>query len=565
MDQRLHFPVRQSNSATYFTAALIILTYIGCFFFPLMDKDAAHHADIALNMMQHNDYSLLIDRNEPYLDKPHLLFWSSVLSFKIFGVSAFAHRLPAFLFSLLSLYSVYKLAKHLSNKQTATLALLILATAQGFILSVSDARMETPLTAGIALGLWQLILFIDKRKLISICGGALGAAVAFSTKGWLGVIIILFAVFFYILLQNKWRVLADIKTYLFIPLFALFISPVLYAYYLQFNKHPEVTVRGLTNINGVKFILWDQLFERFGGSGIASEKRNNSYSFLWHTFGWSFFPWSIAAYLGVVYWLKKIFTKQNVSKLSFAAVSFLLLIVIISFSKFKMAHYVIMFMPLAALSTAPYLMEVLSKKSWSNFYYWMFFVIAVLVIPVSIILNFYFMGIENYFALIAGVIILALLVYILFKNYREKAYKTLALGVLASLFFNFLLNYNFFPALMKYQAGKDLAQEVKQKFPRLQHTDIILIEDNAHTFDFEMEYNHDTYNYALEKGINMDGKYFVVSEAKIKSMQDSGYIINPLIKLPDYNIARLKLKFLMPEKRNSLITDSLAFVTIHKP
>ena len=81
-------------------AALYTVVYAGSLFFPLMDKDAAHHANIALHMLQFNDYVSLVDRHMEYLDKPHFLFWVSAASFKIFGVNTFAYRLPAILFGL---------------------------------------------------------------------------------------------------------------------------------------------------------------------------------------------------------------------------------------------------------------------------------------------------------------------------------------------------------------------------------------------------------------------------------------------------------------------------------
>src|SRR3954463_16520831 len=83
---------------------LLLLVYAGTLFFPLMDKDAAHHANIALYMYEHNDWINLVDRQKDYLDKPHFLFWTTLVSFKIFGVNTFAHRFPALVFSLFSIY-----------------------------------------------------------------------------------------------------------------------------------------------------------------------------------------------------------------------------------------------------------------------------------------------------------------------------------------------------------------------------------------------------------------------------------------------------------------------------
>ena len=134
MLKKYSIDLERNDSVQYFLGFFCLLVYAGVLFFPLMDKDAAHHANIALHMYENNDWISLIDRGHDYLDKPHFLFWSSLISFKIFGVNSFAHRLPALLFSLISLYSTFKLAKHLSNRTTAKLTLIILATAQAFVL-----------------------------------------------------------------------------------------------------------------------------------------------------------------------------------------------------------------------------------------------------------------------------------------------------------------------------------------------------------------------------------------------------------------------------------------------
>src|SRR4030095_4629623 len=164
-------PLKNSNRIEYLIGCLCLLVYAGTLFFPLLDKDAAHHANIALHMYQTGDYTSLVDRGKDYLDKPHFLFWTTLISFKIFGITTVAHRLPAIMFGLLSIYCTYKLTQHLTNRTTARIAAIVLATAQAFILSISDARMETPLTASIIFGLWQLILYVDKRKLINFVLG----------------------------------------------------------------------------------------------------------------------------------------------------------------------------------------------------------------------------------------------------------------------------------------------------------------------------------------------------------------------------------------------------------
>src|SRR5436190_611408 len=290
--------LKNDNRIEFIIGLFCLMVYSGSLFFPLLDKDAAHHANIALHMYQTGDYFSLVDRGEDYLDKPHFLFWTTLAFFKIFGVTTIAHRLPAVLFALASVYCTYQLTRYLTNKPTARIAAIVLATAQAFVLSVNDARMETPLTTGIIFGLWHLILYTDKRKFIHLLAGAFGVAIAFATKGWLGPVVVFIAVFFHILLSGQWSVLVKPRTWLFVPVFFLFISPVLYGYYLQYDLHPEKVIRGRNHISGVKFILWEQLFERYKG---FDKKRYSDPFFLYHTFMWAFLPWCIAAYIAIYY------------------------------------------------------------------------------------------------------------------------------------------------------------------------------------------------------------------------------------------------------------------------
>ncbi len=557
--------LEREDAVQYFIGFFVLLVYAGSLFFPLVDKDAAHHANIALYQYEHNDWVSLVDRGRDYLDKPHFLFWTSHLSFKIFGVNTFAHRFPALLFALLSVYSTYKLTRHLSGKTTAKLAAIMLATAQAFVLSITDARMETPLTAGIILGLWQLILYIDRQRLVNLLLAALGAAIAFSTKGWLGPVIIFISAFSYIALNNKWKVLMSSKTWLFLPIFFLLISPVLYAYYLQYDLHPEKVVRNHNNISGVKFILWDQLFERYKGFDVGG--RNSGYFFLYHTFLWAFFPWSIIAFVALFFWLKRmVVQKKWRSPLNFAALSFAFLLVTISFSKFKMPHYIIMLLPLAALSTAPYVQHVLTRIKAVRFYLPMQVVFGSLVFVAIIILNYYFFKPANWFVAILGPLLLLLMAWLLIKKFQNKATKTILVTVALSLVFNFFLNYNFFPNLLKYQAGNELAMFMKEKNISIPDDDIVVVESGAHSFEFYRQHNHriaETHIF-LEEYPAMKDKYFLISNKIKNHLVTQGYKIQPVLQHLDYNVTTVQLKFLNPATRIKNC-DTLMLAKIYKP
>jgi 4-amino-4-deoxy-L-arabinose transferase-like glycosyltransferase len=556
--------LRNDDGIEYSLGVLCLVVYSGTLFFPLLDKDAAHHANIALHMFQTGDYISLVDRGRDYLDKPHLLFWTTLFSFKIFGISTVAHRLPAILFALLSVYCTYKLSRHLSGRATAKIAAIILATAQAFVLSISDARMETPLTAAMIFGLWQLILYTDKYKFVNLLLGMLGIAVAFSTKGWLGPVIVFIALFFYILLNRKWRVFAQFKTWLFIPLFFVFISPILYAYYLQYDLHPEKLIRGRDHISGVAFILWDQLFERY--KGFNEGGRYSNPFFLYHTFLWAFFPWCIAAYIAIIYWFRRMFwLKKWKHPVNFAVLAFVFVLVTLSFSKFKMPHYIIMLFPLAAVFTAPYLRHVLSFRKGVKLFFPLQLLFVILVPLASIVLNFYFFRPDSWIIYLCCAILLGFLVWLFINHSLQKGMKIIYLSAAVSLLFNFLLFYNFFPQLLTYQAGNEITKQIKEKNIQIPDEKIRLLESNAHSFDFYRGHVHPSMTIAdlLKDFSLLKDNYFLLNKAQRDELQNLGYRVETVVSQKDYNVAKVSLRFLNPDTRVRRL-DTLMLAKIHK-
>jgi hypothetical protein len=407
-----------------------------------------------------------------------------------------------------------------------------------------------------------LIVYVDKAKLWNLVLGALGVAIAFSTKGWIGPIIIFVALFFYLLLNKKWNVLARGKTWLFIPFFFLFISPVLYAYYLQFDLHPEKFIRGRDNISGIKFILWDQNFERFDGDSFKKGGRNSEYFFLYHTFLWAYFPWSIVAYVALVAALKKLFNRSGVkSAFSFAAVSFAFLLFVISFSNFKMPHYIFWFLPLATLFTAPFLRELMSGKPGHRFFYYLHIVFAVLVLLATLALNFYFFKPANWWAWTAGIALILGLIYLLFKRQKDAGLKLVYVSAGLSIVFNFFVNYSFFPNLFRYQGGKELVRLMEEKGIEVDDKKIKLIDTHAHSFDFYRAYNHPVANAdSLPRGDS--SSYYLLGSGDAQRLLSRGYRIDTIVSHPDFNVSTIKLKFLREKTRESTL-DTLMLARVY--
>src|SRR3954447_21376027 len=66
----------------------------GLFTPPLLDDADSIHAEAAREMLVRHDWSTLYINGFRYLEKAPLMYWSMCVSYKIFGLSTFAARLP---------------------------------------------------------------------------------------------------------------------------------------------------------------------------------------------------------------------------------------------------------------------------------------------------------------------------------------------------------------------------------------------------------------------------------------------------------------------------------------
>jgi 4-amino-4-deoxy-L-arabinose transferase-like glycosyltransferase len=147
-----------NNKTWFWLFFALLLGYMFGLFVPLMNEDASHHANIALHMVQNHDYVNLVDDNgKDYLDKPHLHFWLSALSFNIFGVNTIAYKIPSLLATILGLFATFSLGKRLYDRTTGMLAAVMYASAQAQFLANNDVRMDALLTASIIFATWQLV------------------------------------------------------------------------------------------------------------------------------------------------------------------------------------------------------------------------------------------------------------------------------------------------------------------------------------------------------------------------------------------------------------------------
>ncbi len=527
--------------------ALLGLVYIAGLFVPLMDNDSAHHANIALRMHLAGDYVNLVDYGKDYLDKPHLHFWLCAFSYKIFGVTTFAYKLPSLLFTILGTYSTYRLGKALYSTETGRLAALIVASAFAYILANNDVRMDAILTACIAFASWQLVAFIQHKKILNVAGAALGLALGFCTKGHIAVFVPAVGAMFYILYRKEWNLFLDLKWLLLLVLFGLFISPVVYCYYLQYNLHPEKIVRGKDHINGVKFILFGQSVERFRGDSFGSDSKHDYFFFL-HSFLWAFAPWSILAYIAIAGRIKT-FLQRKEEWLTTGI--FIIILLVVSFSGFKLPHYLNIVFPATAVLVAAFLFSKKDDPKWIKALFIIQLSISLLMLALLAFITFWAFPVKKLWIIIAVILLLAVFLYFLKSVLLTRLQKATGLSVAAMILSFFLLNTNFYPQLLKYQGGNELAFAIKGEVNP--HDVYFWKETYSSSFSF---YTH-TLRQPFIDSLYQPGQktwllFDIRSEEEIKQ---AGYELGGRFAAIDYEITKLDIKFVNPARRESQCTQ----------
>ncbi|WP_350292309.1 glycosyltransferase family 39 protein [uncultured Croceitalea sp.] len=541
-----------STTRYWFLIGLILLVYIIGMFSPLFEYDSAQFAVMAMRMVQENDFINLFKGTNEYLDKPHMHYWLAALSYKIFGIHDWAYRIPGVLATLLGAYSCYGLAKLLYNTDVGKFAALIFMTAQTIMLSNIDVRTDAVLTGFTIFSIWQLVAYIEHNTWKNIALGAFGAGIAFSTKGQIALLVIGICILCHLTYTRKWKQLLNWRVIIALLVFAITITPMLYAYYLQFDLHPEKVIRGKSNRSGIFFIFWEQSFERLSGQGHG--KNSSDYFFFFHTFLWVFLPWTILALIAY-WWRLKVFLKSNFQyhkKFEFLTVGGITIIFFItSFAQFKLPHYMNIIMPLYAVLTASYVHSLYkhTKKGVIKLLLGFQYFILSLVFIVSVLICFYVFKFEDWYSYVILILVFFVITHFCLK--REEYYmRIITLSVCSSLLLNGVLNTHFYPNLLKYQAGSTIAEKVRENnIP----TDKIYKISEMPTWALDFYNKKPVISSSLTAISSEKDIWIYVDDTGLESLRKSGFDWDRQFTEKQFRITRLQAKFLDPTTRNKVL------------
>ena len=515
----------------------ILVIYINNLFIDIMKIDAAQYASIAFEMLTNNSYLQVTDMQADYLDKPPLLFWISSISMGLIGVCNFAYKIGTFLMLLLSLLAIYKLTIRYYNLEIAKKATLIFATCQAFFQMTNDVRTDGLLTSSVIISIWLLVEYFFTNKIKYLVFGAVFTAFAMMSKGPIGIIAVLMPVGLQLLYKKDWKLIFNINWIVYLVVVALLLLPMSYGLYHQFDLHPEKIINGKQNQSGLYFYYWLQSFGRITGENVWDN------GLPWHFFigsiCWGFFPWIFVLYAGLFVKIKNIILKKSENLPEIITLSgFLVLFILLSLSKYKLPHYIFVTLPFASIICASYFDKItnIQYKIWNKIY----IAFGCLILIILFVFPLFFFR-EFNFIIIFLIVLQLLLLY--FRN-TIKMYGTLKL-ISYVIVLNLFLSFVFYSKLLSFQADSMAGKWLTKNNTT---ASVYLIEEKSHAFNF---YTKNTKNQTISLAEIDNVKkpsWFFINEERLQLVKQK-YDIVKKIKFSDYPITRLKLSFLLEEKR----------------
>jgi len=129
-----------------FALLIIAAFFFGLGSFPLLGPDEPRYSQVAREMFERGDWLTPTLGGANWFEKPALLYWLQITSFKIFGVSEFSARFGSAIFGLLTVISLWILGRFLSDRNLADWLALIGASTIGILVFAHGASFDIILT-----------------------------------------------------------------------------------------------------------------------------------------------------------------------------------------------------------------------------------------------------------------------------------------------------------------------------------------------------------------------------------------------------------------------------------
>lgn len=300
----------------------------------LFEPDEARNAEKAREIHLLNDWVTPHENFVPVLDKPMFFYWLVAVSFKLFGVSEWAARLPSALAALGCLLLVFRFADRRWRRWVALWSTLILATSLEFFLLARLVIIEMSLTLFISLTLCAFYSAAhtenERTRKLECLAMYLALSAGTLSKGLVGLIIPGMVCFFYLLVSRRWFVLR--RLYL-LPGAIGFLALVVPWYLWAEARNPGY----------LRYYFWDEHFIRY----LTDEfNRSKNWYYFSGVLALGFAPWTAL----LPFTVHRLWRNRDDGNL-FLALWVVLPMVFFSASYSQLPHYILPIFPALAVLT----------------------------------------------------------------------------------------------------------------------------------------------------------------------------------------------------------------------
>ncbi len=270
----------------------------------LYSQTEGQYAGAAREMVETHHWLLPTNNGAPRLQKPPLLYWLIIISFKLFGVNAAAARLPVALAVVASAALIFLIGEKLTDYWRGFIAGLIYLSLCGTFLLARIVMPEPLVSALIAGAIFCAIGGYQRRRnrRIWFAGFWICSAFACLTKGLLGIAypaaIFLILSIFYREARMRFR---GLLRWEYLAIFILIVAPwhIWVQWHFPGYFRYQISSEWLGHLRG----LTDETHDFLGMP---------AYQFLVMHLAW-LFPWSIALLPGVILAWRRVIRPREIN------------------------------------------------------------------------------------------------------------------------------------------------------------------------------------------------------------------------------------------------------------
>ncbi len=193
-------------------------------FTPLMEPDEGRYSSIPSAMNATGDYVTPRLKEAVYFEKPPLAYWATAIAFQLFGENEFSSRLFAALCAWGCIILTYRMGSFFHDNKTGLYAGAVLTT---FLYHAAIGRiniLDMPLAFFVCMAIWSGFRYLasTERRKIRLYLLYIFSALAFLTKGLIGIVFPFGVVITWLIISRRWR-----ETFaLFSPVGVLFFAAI---------------------------------------------------------------------------------------------------------------------------------------------------------------------------------------------------------------------------------------------------------------------------------------------------------------------------------------------------